>query len=94
MRWNGLLHEYLVNRILTMIRGLYTTLLFEIHDVFTIFEDRQTQKMYRVRTSNCPRYILEPGGSHMHLTGQNKFSLEPHSPHKDFDILHAHIGQS
>ena len=37
-----------------------------------------------MRTSNCPRYILEPGGSHMHLTGQNEVSLEPHSPHKDF----------
>ena len=50
--------------------------------------------IYRVRTSNCRWYILEPGGSHMHLTGQNEVSLEPHSPHKDFDISHAHIGRS
>ena len=33
-----------------------------------------------------------PGGSHMHLTGQNEVSLEPHSPHKDFEISHAQIG--
>ena len=25
----------------------------------------------------------------MHLTGQNEVSLEPHSPHEDFDISHA-----
>ena len=49
---------------------------------------------YRVQTSNCRRYILEPGGSHMHLTGQNEVSLEPPCPHKDFNISHAHIGQS
>ena len=30
----------------------------------------------------------------MHLTGQNEVSLEPHSPHKDFEITHAQIGHS
>ena len=39
-------------------------------------------------------YMLEPGGSHMHLTGQNEVSLEPQSPHKHFEISHAQIGQS
>ena len=39
-------------------------------------------------------YMLEPGGSHMHLTGQNGVSSEPHSPKEDFDISHAQIGQS
>ena len=51
-------------------------------------------RIYRVRTSNCCWYILEPGGSHMHFTGQDEVSLEPHSPHKDFEISHAQIGHS
>ena len=52
------------------------------------------KKNHRVRTSNYRRYILEPGGSDMHLTGQNEVSLEPHSPNKDFEISHAQIGNS
>ena len=53
-----------------------------------------SKQTYRVQTLNCRRYILEPGGSHMHLTEKNEVSLEPHSPLKDFDIFHVNIGQS
>ena len=46
--------------------------------------------LYRVCRSNCRHYIL----SHRHCTGKNEVSLEPQILHEDFDISHAHIGQS